>query len=1714
MKTLEQEQVEYKEPIPLESLPLPRAVNVGKELEKGLYWNKLLTGNPETVPADIRQKVGAQDESLPAEARNYRLMNSINRSWVVDHRGLSRDQVRSEWPELRRNMSRELGVRDDEAEVYTALSVQNEEAPLRRKARDLYAQSYKAALEGKDAELPEDEVERSLYADAWERGAEARETYLPLAETVSEAWSLIKSLDSEIVTPVPILTKGDDLWQAVDKLADMEPEERARVYAVALSLESTQKLKEKPGNLGAAVVHSMRRGADELRHSLVQGIGHASTALLRAAGETLDSDKIRGLSTAADKRLQTLHELRRLAQGELFPIDLGKDAGLAEQMLVDAAGAVPGTVLAFAGGAGFATLTVAGTGGAVAEARSRAPEGRQELQTAAGILGGALQAGIYMGMTRIGAQMLNRTINGFLKAANSGVKGYSLAALKGLAVLTAENAKLLMAGKAAQLSELGMQELAARVDNVASNIDWESFGNNFTDIEANMREAAMNLPFVLIAAGRAALHHFRSPSNLLDNGELLAEWGVNETARKRILDEADIHVKNDLLRQALYSSSRWGGTGALDKLIRSLKLLNTEHHVGFREDATARDFLNKRADQEGLSHPKLETRDTKDPETFTMLVERATGRTRPPLNADKSIPYLLLYDEWFQRAHGNMKRDRAQRIEYDKRMVQVIKNKSADIPLEAQLNGVYSPYQEEAIRAMMSDYVLEVKKLSYRYLLNTESLDSLRRAYKSENDARQRTEQRRYRIPSEVCAAIDRWMKGMPREQSLKLLSDRLADMYFSHRRHAKHAPRWMQELPSKAFTENYDKAYQSMVLSANTKDEPMREAYRIMISARACAEALMEIIPHTRDFQDALCLGYAPDAIYAHLLRREFEGNLDPGIWDARPLPEVKSDMGDNRSRFLQNKKVMLRYSELSGNNLESTADGKGGKLWRIRRPDGRYTQWFNTPGHALNSLVGNVDLTFLPMRKNRLFQEMRRGMVRDELNRVSYLRRRMFDVNQRAYLGYDHLCNTATRELFAQWMGDATMFKVGLDFVREYKDWKRAGGHRIDYNLKLAENENDHYLVRHNRPLTPLALAQMSFRAYWTRLLTSGWVSPEEVGDFLVSERVIPEKYRDRILRWGKERKVGILSLTGPRRREIMRRNPELLLPADHVKMSSRLATHMADLNLWYMLANLTDAQLPDSVKQWFLTAPFSKFTVPEQSISHHERLVKNNRQAAEEVKSMISRVNDMRQRYGKDNPIPFEKYMKAAYEPNEPRRYEQGWCFALGGEHTFLTSGQSLWNMLDEPVRGWKLLPELDRTQLTAELSDLFASRSPEECMQELADVLERYPQLRAYGMVERGSNELARMLLDPVKTSGIVETDFTKKGNKLALRPDTVQRGYTLEKSVELPAECREDARVMPALRLLSELRRSVTMLPYRDQEGIWWKQERYGGVDGKRPGRMDERWAAETGLSSFVQYYNQVAERIEAENGDLPLWVCGVNMGGIRPGELDMSRLQHVTVYRAPHMPEQMVRLMPGIPDSFVAAQRTPYVVQTADGIPLLKKRLARSMEDVEQAITPLRNYDFDLERMYDYETNSRWRRRQLNANLRYLINLRARNAETWEKESQHGISNEELFMQIFQDSRLSYYLQTRDPAQLTRGEALACELSRRMLLAEYGHDREAHVQSLVEFCKNLRDEPQDIARIQSALNRMVSPTPDRYVDEDAPMPKNEIEGDVEDVELD
>ena len=135
MNTEENTKIEQKAPLSLESLPPLPERNVAREWEKGQYWSSLLTGDLATVPEEVRRKAGAADDALPASEQDYRLAASINRSWVVDHRNMSREEVRTAWPDLRHKLSEELEVADNESEVYAGLSLRHTEEPLRQQVR-------------------------------------------------------------------------------------------------------------------------------------------------------------------------------------------------------------------------------------------------------------------------------------------------------------------------------------------------------------------------------------------------------------------------------------------------------------------------------------------------------------------------------------------------------------------------------------------------------------------------------------------------------------------------------------------------------------------------------------------------------------------------------------------------------------------------------------------------------------------------------------------------------------------------------------------------------------------------------------------------------------------------------------------------------------------------------------------------------------------------------------------------------------------------------------------------------------------------------------------------------------------------------------------------------------------------------------------------------------------------------------------------------------------------------------------------------------------------------------------------------------------------------------------------------------------------------------------------------------------------------------------
>lgn len=1698
--------IEQKAPIPLESLsPLPER-NVGRELEKGQYWNHLLTGDLSTVPETVRRKAGAADESLPAEERDYRLAASINRSWVVDHRNMSREEVSAAWPDLRREMAEELGVADNENEVYAGLSLRHSEEPLREQVRRLFRSNYEAALKGESPALPEPADERRVCETAQAHAQRTREEYLPLAESVSEGWSALKALESEMVSFPELISGAPGLLRAVDTLADMEPDERHKVYAIARSLPSAEKLQPEPESLGRALLHGVRRGADNLRHSMLQGAGHIAAAGAHHLADAFDLPGLHRAAEFTDKRLQVLHELRGLAHHEVFPIKLEDESSCLERLALDAAEAVPGAVLSFAGGAGFGCLALSATGAAVAEARKRSPETSQNLQALAGLTAAALQTGISMAFNRIGGDALNRTINNFAKARHAGFKGYSLAALKSLGSLSGEAVVDLLCGKISSYAEQGLQELASRVDGVASNINWKELGTSESDIDTQLREAAMNLPYYLIGAGRAALHHFRAPQALLENTAVLEKWGIDEAARRHIQEQPDIHAQSQALSQALCTSRRWGGAGMLVEALRALRLLNTETHRVFNDEQDVRSFLNLPADSAARNAPEPPERDLSTPESLKEVNLLMNGRKTELPNAQQLVPLIRLWDEWNFKAQGERIRQAENFQGRAMRYLEFNKDKKKVLPREYRLDGYYTPYRAELVRHVVNDHMQEIINLSYQYLMNTESLDSLRHSYKTEKIARARTEARRQELLGHFCAALESAVRTGDAETALKSFSSYLEKKYSERRRLATHAPTWMRKAQIRDFENGYETACRRILKYDRKKPRELWEAYRIMLGFRACAGSLLDIIPHSADFQELLNLGYSPEDSFTHLLRREMQGNYSESVWNPQKLGAAQRNDVDNMQRLAGNRNPVGRYMLLSGYPMESSPDGSGKTLWRTTRPDGTKTPWFPSQAMVVNSLAGNARTLFLPTGRGLLLDNIRNSYRYTPQGKAFFHAAFMYPPQPRTFTGFDHLASTASRDLCSLWLGDSTLYPIGLEFAANMKKWKNFRGPALQYSLKPIPDGNDGYLVKVRKTETPLSLARTRFRIYWLRQLSSGWVEPEQVARTLVEAGAMSPDTLEDIMAQGRDKKMSLNKIRLERRRRLLQKYPDGIIPGNKEKVCSELACRMAELNLLHMMANLPSAKLPDSVREWFYNCAFSGKAAESLPFEKgHVRRI--NRASADEVKRLIPRVVHFRKLEKKPE---LDDMMRDAYEPNEARRYEQGWCFSVGGSGAFRSAGQSHWNLLDDPVRGWKLLTPEERRELHGQIQDLCRGREPEQALQELSEVLREYPGLRAYSSDARLGGQVKRLNLAPIPSVNIAEPVYTLSESAAIFRPLVVKKGFTVEEQASLPPEWQSDSRVLPALQLLTELRRSITQSPYADEKGIWWKQERYGGVDGKRPEGIDARWDAESGLAAFMEFYKRTADMEDAGGSNGPLKVCGVSLGGIRPGEIDLSTLNNVTVYRSSRMPEHQVRLMPGEPNASNPYQRKPYVVHTADGIPLFATSMARYEPRIMQTFKPLNAFKSDLERAYDFASNHRWRKRHMEHYLTDLLENRTLTAESWEQSDESRINNLELFMQMFQDSRLSYYLEAQNPATLTRGEALAAELGRLMLLAEFGTNREQNVQELLSFCHKLRDSKQDKELLQIALHRVVSPEPKRFRDIELSVPGDDGENEPSD----
>jgi hypothetical protein len=1322
-------------------------------------------------------------------------------------------------------------------------------------------------------------------------------------------------------------------------------------------------------------------------------------------------------------------------------------------------------------------------------------------------VGGALQAGIYMGMSRIGAQLLSRSIGHFAQAANAGAAGYAMAALKSLGALTAESAKLLLAGKAAQVAELGMQELASRVDRVASNIDWQTYGDNILDIETNMREAAMNLPFILIAAGRAALHHFRAPDAILENRRLLEDWGVDEPTRQRIIDAPDPHSRTAMLREALSSGSRWGGTGFLEDCLRSLRLLNTENHAPFRDEQAVRGFLRLPSSAESARRHEVVPRDMSDPEVVKMVAERVNeSRNQSLLRRKESAEALRFLDELSQKAYGEKMPTLEEKKTAITRYREIARKPGSVLPGKFKLDGYYNPHQAKASEFVLNELSNELIALSYQYALNSESLGSVMNSYRNVDVARTQIDQKRREFMSRLCEAMAESYANGDFKQAYEKVCTWMSKRYDARRKASSHVPLWIRQTERGDLLNAYEKAHAR--ISGKTRPE-LVNFYRQILGGESLGSAWLMCVPHTADFQELLGMGYSPEQAVTHLLCREFGDNLDSSTWNPGLLNLKEANAIDNKRRFARNQEMCNNYMRLSGYGLERSPDGNGKELWRIMRPDGQYTPWFSSYGQVVNSLVGNARIRFMQMGRGELSASIERAYRSMTNGKRAFYAGYMYPLAPGAFTGFDHLGRVATDELRSLWMGDSTHYTMGLNYEEDKAKWSRLKGKLWLPRLKDIRDGNDSYLVYPRHVETPVTLARLRFFVYWNRLLSSGWVSPEAVGEALVQAGELKPDKLEAILKKGQERKLHLNNLPDREaRRKMLRKYPEHIVPGDKPLMHADLARRMAEYNLLFMMADLPNAELPNSVREWFFSTVLGDFRIPPDTPNLRDAVRKYNRAEAEKVKDMVSRVEDIRSLRDSEQGIKLAEMMRNAYQPNEARRYEQGWCFAVGGTSAFRSSGQAFWNLLEEPARGWELLPPQERASLAEELREHCGDQPPEKKLQELSDVLREYPGLRAYSSDKRHGGGIKRMELNPIERTDIMPRSYSHATNTILMHPLVVKKGFTVEENAELPAAWRADPRVLPALQLLTELRRTVTASPYTDENGIWWQQERYGGVDGKRPNGLEPHWKPEPGLQEFMRFYKRVDELGQLYGARGQLNVCGVPLGGIGAGDLDMNLLKHVTIYRTTRLPDQQVRLMPGEPNAANPYQRKPYVMHTADGVPLLPKRMARQASELMEALMPLNEFGSDMERLYDFQTNHKWRRRQLSSYLTDLLERRTTTPAAWERADEGYINNLELFMQMFQDGRLPYYLEKKDPTQLSRGEALAAELGRLMLLAEFGTARDTAVENLVQFCGRLRASREDKQLLQTALHRIVSPEPNRYSEEELPRPAEDRELDL------
>lgn len=1689
------------------------------DIERGTYWRRVLTGDPDTVPDDIRRAAGADDAAGTPEDREYRLLSTVNRSWAVDHLGLSREQVRADWGSVRRDMANQLGVANNEREVFTALSLREQEAPMRKEAARVYEQAYLQALTGEDDDSP-----ASAEADAagsqhprWEelrmlareRAEQDSEECQPHLDALMRIMDVFEAAEGNSLRRLRMLWNAPELLDDLDELAALDDSKRAVLYRM-LPVEMKRLGKElRPINLPEAMIRSWRRGTFNLGYSVVQALGNVITTHL----DQYESPTVRAFAEKQDKRLRVIEELRQVAHRQYLPLYPGEDSPFIEQLLVDMSGAVPGVAMAFCGPVGVSVLAASSAGSSIAGARQRAPEGDRRLQVAAGCLAGAVQGGIYAGMTALGRRMFERVIRSFAASAGQGVKGYLSSMAKSAYWFTQENINLLMAGKASQVAEMGLQEMAALASDTASRIDWQGFGDNLLDLELNIREAAMNLPFILIAGGRVALHHFRRPATILGDGRMLDEWGVAPAAKKRIMEAADTRYQGMLLQMGLRESSRWGGISPeflSSFFTRCLRLLHIDELKIFDNDHVVRSFLNLpplSARVTALQESQRPPLPLPPPEKQAELHPHFNRQS--PVNEKKYLFLTSLMYEWYRK--GGFDSDPmppgSVRLYPTGKSIPLMQ--VHELPRELQQNGFYAPGAERVRRAMLADTCKLLEQNSYRFLLNCHTLDRLLNLPNTTKVIALQMEKSRRRIYQLVAhevlqAVLSRGFNGLRRR-----ITDYFQTYYMGQKTRLFREP-WVMKVPARVFSELDLPIYTSY---GHLKVYPFELAEHVRISRQleSVVKRLYGLLPHMEEFQSLIAQGYSTRQGYEELLKRELGADVldasfsrKKGTW----IPLKKAVDENERSEYIAHNRAQFElFRQLLGRDLEKdiTLDGK--EVWRIGKADGSVSRWHDSPTAAINDLAHFYRMrSVMPYGRNAYMPfVLKHGM----LNGLQFMKQ--FQIVNRTYSGNEALSIRALDDMLKLWMSNASVCPLGLNLGRNEYPFKVPslydGVEGIMFR-KIGSDAN-HYLFDCYRNATPLNLIVARARVYWRRMLHSGWADAKEVIQFLLDHDAIKPYLAERLLIRTrpfrnfrrKSTLAKIPKIRAARFRRFRTLNPYI---TDYVTAVEGVSEKMARLSGLLLLADMERLNLPTTLREWVAASAYREESGnahrPEQlsKDTHEQKASKRgsvamvrwfNDKNADYLKSHAGTIAKLREQLrDADSALsksPLYHLTREMWEPAESQRKEQCWSYLLCGDSAFLNLDQRYWNMLQHPVKAWQLLDaELQETmrvqfeelcrQHPAPGEDGKPTEDFEACLRNLQQQLERYPQLRDYSIDRKHPDSLLKLELEPAPAADREDPLNTILTERSALPsiPEMLPGGRM--QPANLPEPLTDAPGVMPALHLLTALRYYATSMPQVREDGIWWNDRRYGGVDGHKPAGLDGSWAPEKPLEGLFS----MLARVQEQGGGEPLSIAGIDIAPL-PDISEHDQLRHITVYRPKSYPAVQVRLMPGSEDSQMMRRRAPYVVHSLGGVPLPERINWIPGADDRLLYHNLMLYHRKTKRI-TYIENVHHGPEFLEYVFSELLE-RCQSPEQLQAGRQMDMSNLELVMHLAQDTNFSESLRDVQPGEMVFGEALMVRILRDMLNYEFGGNQEQAAAELMELGKLMEKNPEWIPMLRDML---------------------------------